>query len=225
MLITKPQEPEIVVRMDIKGISWDEQKTAVFETLSADNVAATPHADDKIQHIIEQLLLPEAATQEGIALTDLIATFIVKHPCFDIASADIDLLNSKVGEYDLWLEEVQEMYIDEEVDLSHDALALWIHDFINDTAFQSYVYSLALSNDELQFGDVEEAIDIAIMGFFNQTEDISDEFMYAEETYYDSLYQYQEDFELALQQLWRTTGLFGIFLLIVLLFRIEEKLS
>lgn len=225
LILTKPQEPLLAVKMDIKSISWDEQKIAVFETLSVDNTTATPHADDKVQHIIEQLMLPKNGTQDNVALTDLVATFIVKHPCFDIASADIEQLNTKVGEYVLWLEEVQEMYIDEEVDLSHDALALWIHDFIEDTEFQSYVYSLALSNDELQFGDVEEAIDIAIMGFFNQTEDFSEEFMFAEETYYDDLYQYQEDLAVTLAQLWRTTGLFAAFLLILLLFRIEEKLS
>lgn len=225
LLLTKPQEPLLVVKMDIKSISWNEQKTAVFETLPADSATATPHADDKIHHIVEQLMLPENGSQDDVALTELIATFIVKHPCFDVASADIDLLNAKIGEYDLWLEEVQEMYIDEEVELSHDALALWIDDFINDTAFQSYVYSLALSNDELQFGDVEQAIDIAIMGFFNQTTDISDEFMYAEETYYNALYEYQENLGGTLTKLWQTTGLFAIFLLIVLLFRLEEKLS
>ncbi|RKZ65032.1 MAG: hypothetical protein DRQ48_12020 [Gammaproteobacteria bacterium] len=218
-LILAPPEEQLQ-SADPVNIVWPDSEDYLLDMYEEFSFGTTmPHSDSDIKAIKDKLILSEQDSDIPI----LIVTFLIKHPNFNIDTADLQQIQDKVDEYGEWMTSMMEEYDD--IDHYHAGLLQWVTDFTSDPIFYDFAYSLPLYGEELEFGEVEEAVDDAIIAY-SQQYDSALSIDYEEQEFFQmELSEYQKNIEIRVMQTCITLGIFGFFLLLILLFRIEQSLK
>ncbi|MFW5450688.1 MAG: hypothetical protein ACKE9I_03725 [Methylophagaceae bacterium] len=211
--------PEAPPQAEPVDIVWADPAEYLFDTYGEYTLTDSElHSDSDVKAIIDKLILPKQHSEISI----LIVNFLMKHPGFDIGTADMAEIQAKVEEYAEWMESMLEEYDD--VEHFGTGLLQWVKDFTSDPEFYNFAYSRSLDSEELEFGELEDAVDDVIIAYSQQydgaiylDDEIVNEYQY-------ELYEHQEEIDVALDKMWDIFVIFGAFLLLILLFRIEGKL-
>ena len=216
-LISAPPEEQLQ-STDPVDIVWPDSEDYLLDMYEEFSFGTTmPHSDSDIKAITDKLVLSEQDSDIPI----LIVTFLIKHPDFNIDTANIQLIQDKVDEYGEWTTSMMEGY--DEIDHYHAGLLQWVKDFTGDPVFYDFAYSLSLYSEELEFGEVEEAVDDAIIVYSQQYDDALTSDYEAQEFFQMELVEYQQKIDKLVMKFSAALVIFGFFLLVILLFRIEDK--
>lgn len=220
LILEPPEQPQ---SSDPVNIVWTGTEGDLFEMYEGvyemyEGVSVTmPHSESDIKPITDQMVLSEQ--DSGIPI--LIVSFFLKHPSFNLGDADIQKIQDKVDEYDEWMTSIMEEY--DEIDHYHAGLLQWVKEFTADPDFYNFVYSLSLYSEELEFGEVEDAVDDTIIAYSQQYDDALSIDYEEQELFYMERSDYQQKIEELVIKMGSTLVVFGLFLIVILLFRIENK--
>ena len=218
LIMVAPKAPLSAEIVDIEWTEPEDYLLDIYEEYTS-QVITMPHSDSEVKVITDKLKLPER--DSGIPM--LVMTFFLKHPEFNIETANLQQIQDKVDEYSEWMDSMAEGY--DEIDHYHAGLLQWVKDFTADPVFYDFVYSLPLYSEELEFGEVEEAVDDAIITYSEKYDDALSSDYEAQEFFQMELSEYQQEIDSLVMKMSIALVISGFFLLIVLLFRIEQRLN
>jgi len=219
LFLESPKQPQSASAESV-NIIWSDSEDYLLDIYGElGSYTATPHSANEIKPIIDKLVLSEQNSDIPI----LIVTFLIKHPDFNIDTADLQQIQDKVDEYDEWMTSMMEEY--DEIDHFYAGILQWVKDFTGDPVFYDFAYSLPLYSEELEFGEVEQAVDDAIITYSQQYDDVLSTDYEAQEYFQMELSDYQQEIDKRLIQTSIALAIFGFFVLLILLFRVEQKLK
>jgi len=219
LFLESPKQPQSASAESV-NIIWSDSEDYLLDIYGElGSYTTTPHSANEIKPVIDKLVLSEQNSDIPI----LIVTFLIKHPQFNIETADLQQVQDKLDEYDEWLASMAEEY--EEIDHFHVSLLQWVKDFTDDPIFYDFAYNLSLYSEELEFGEVEDAVDDAIIAYSQRYDDAVSVDYVEQEFFQIELADYQQNIDKRVIQISITLVIFGFFLLLLLLFRIEQSLK
>lgn len=211
-----PPAPELI---DITWTGADDYLAVNYG--GSDIKPAMAHSESDIKTIMDKIVVPRGQPE----LPLLVVRTFIKHPDFDLATADQNKIQNKVNEYADWLDSMPDEYSNN-IAHFHAGLVKWMKASLSDADVYDFIYSLPLYNsDELEFGEVEGAIDQLMITYSHLYADSEGVDYLVEEEYQDALYEQQEELDIIEAKLWYAVQLLLASLLLLVLLRIEAKLK